>query len=287
MDRTSPANRTGHAGHDELLIARLFGGDVDEGERARAIDLMTDCRECATLFADLGAIAEATAAMPVPARARDFRLTEADAARLSRKRRRLPAIFGPGLRRSLGGSLAALGMVGVILTGAVTLFGGSAGSSLADLQSTNGQAAALDASSAGSSTYGGTGVVPMAAASAAFGAATAGPVGSPLPSAVPAAPSAADANCGSGGCTRNGSTLAPGVAGASTPAGKQFDGGSPEAQSGAGGEAGGQNPVGITSADRNGFDARLVWLLGFGLLFAIGLAIALLPRGRRGRGGSA
>src|ERR1035437_1084738 len=285
MDRTSPANRTGragHAAHDELLITRLFGGDVDEGERARAIDLMTDCRECTTLFADLGAIAEATAAMPVPARARDFRLTEADAARLSRKRRWLPAIFGPGLRRSLGGSLAALGLVGVTLTGAVSLFGGSGGSSLADLQVTNGQATALDASAAGSSAYSGTGEGPIAAASVLFAAQTAGPAGSPLTPALPAAPSAADANCGSGGCTGNGSTLAPGVAGASAAAGKQFDGASPQAQSRSGGEGAGQNPVGIASAEMNGFDARLVWLLGFGLLFAIGLAIALLPRGRRG-----
>src|ERR1035437_9593595 len=78
MDRTPAAT---HAGHDEMLIVRLYGGDVDESERARALDLMVDCRECANLFADLGAIAEASAAMPVPPRPRDFALTDKDAPR--------------------------------------------------------------------------------------------------------------------------------------------------------------------------------------------------------------
>ena len=29
---------TPHAAHDELLLARLYGGDVDERDRARALD---------------------------------------------------------------------------------------------------------------------------------------------------------------------------------------------------------------------------------------------------------
>lgn len=273
MDRSVTA---AHASHDELLIARLFGADVDEGERARAVDLIADCRECATLFADLGAIAAATAALPVPSRPRDFRLTEGDAARLGRGRRLWPAFFGPGLRRSLGGSLAALGLVGAILTGAVSLFGGSMSSSTSALQNADGQAAALDASTAGSSAYGGTGQGPIVAA-------TAGPAGTAASAGVPAASTATDVSCGSVDCSRSGGTLAPGVAQASSGAGKQFSGASP----GAGAEGAGQNPVGIASADQNEFDARLVWLVGFGLLFAVGLAIMLLPRRPRRRGGAA
>ena len=79
MDRTPLA---AHAAHDELLIARLFGGDVSDVERASALDLMGECDECAALFVDLGDIAAATEALPVPARPRDFSLTAADAARL-------------------------------------------------------------------------------------------------------------------------------------------------------------------------------------------------------------
>ena len=54
MDRTaSPA----HAAHDELLIARLFGGEVGNSEREHAVELMAKCPDCAALFADLGSIA--------------------------------------------------------------------------------------------------------------------------------------------------------------------------------------------------------------------------------------
>src|ERR1035437_9726504 len=145
MDRTPAAT---HAGHDEMLIVRLYGGDVDEAERARALDLMADCRECANLFADLGAIAEASAAMPVPPRARDFALTDKDAARLSPERRAWrPAIFGAGLRPSLRGSFAALGLAGALMTGAVSLLGGlgTATSSLASTDARLGAAAASNA----------------------------------------------------------------------------------------------------------------------------------------------
>jgi hypothetical protein len=55
--------------------------------------------------------------------------------------------------------------------------------------------------------------------------------------------------------------------------------GVPEAGSGAGsGSAAGQGSI----ANGGGTDARLVWLAGFGLLFAVGLVIILVPwLGRR------
>ena len=48
---------TPHAAHDELLIARLFGADVDDRERTLAQEQIAGCEDCAALFADLGSIA--------------------------------------------------------------------------------------------------------------------------------------------------------------------------------------------------------------------------------------
>jgi hypothetical protein len=114
---------TPHATHDELLLARLYGGDLDERDRARALDLVAACEECAGLFADLGAIATATAAMAVPPRPRGFTLSEADAARLRRRSNggSLRGLFG--WTRALGGSMAAIGLVGVVALGVISAFG--------------------------------------------------------------------------------------------------------------------------------------------------------------------
>ena len=70
--------------HDETLIARLAVDDLADRRARRPARprLVADCPACAELLADLRAIAAATAALPAPRRTRDFRLTEADAARL-------------------------------------------------------------------------------------------------------------------------------------------------------------------------------------------------------------
>ena len=115
-----PGPATAHANHDESLVVRLYGNDVDSEERSRALDLLAGCEECAALFADLGQIASATAALPVPERPRDFMLTPADAARL---RASMPAHRPSrwfGLTRQLGGAFAALGLAGVLISGALT-----------------------------------------------------------------------------------------------------------------------------------------------------------------------
>src|ERR1035437_9866262 len=109
MDRTAT-----HSNHDELLIVRLFGGDVDDPERARALDQLGQCDDCATLFADLRATADATAALPIPARPRDFVLTEADATRLRRARRGLGFLSVLRRTRAIGGGLVGLGVGGVV-----------------------------------------------------------------------------------------------------------------------------------------------------------------------------
>src|ERR1035437_831701 len=93
-----PGSSTAHASHDESLVVRLFGYDVDPAERSRALDLVAGCEECAALYADLGSIATATSALPAPARPRDFTLTPADAARLRPHR--------PAGRGARGGAVA-------------------------------------------------------------------------------------------------------------------------------------------------------------------------------------
>ena len=109
---------TSHATHDELLLARLYGDDVTPAERAMATAQITACPDCAAFFADLGAIATATRALPVPARPRDFTLSAADAARL---RPRAGALAGwLGRTRALGTSLTAVGLAGVVLVGALS-----------------------------------------------------------------------------------------------------------------------------------------------------------------------
>jgi hypothetical protein len=109
-----------HDTHDRELIAAHAAGDLDGRDLATAAELLASCTGCAQLHADLRAIAAATATVPARPRTRDFRLTEADAARLRPGGwRRLAAAFaGPrlGFTAPLGGGLAALGLAGLLLT---------------------------------------------------------------------------------------------------------------------------------------------------------------------------
>jgi anti-sigma factor RsiW len=273
MDRTTP---TTHAGHDELLVARLYGGDMDASERDRALDQLADCPDCAALFADLGAIALATAALPVPRRPRDFTLTASDAARLGAGRRRPPSFLRPELRRSFGGVLAALGLVGVVLTGGFSAFGGAAGTTSSDQSNRNSLAA--DQAAAGGFASLAAAPQPAASAAATAGAVSVfGPLDSPP---IPAAASSA------GVITNDGQ----GPISPPEPSGlKAVTTGNPEfaQQGGSGSGADGHTETSeSTSPFSSGMDARVVWLVGFALLFGIGLAILLLPSliRRRGRG---
>jgi hypothetical protein len=116
------SGRQAHEGHDELLIARLYGDDLDVAERELARGMVADCADCSALLADMGAIAAANREFVAPRRSRDFTLTEADAARLSRPRViGLREVFDPrriaalGLRRSLGAGMATLGIAGIVM----------------------------------------------------------------------------------------------------------------------------------------------------------------------------
>jgi hypothetical protein len=129
--------RSLHDAHDLEFVARAAAGDLAAGEEITAHERLAACETCAALAADLRAIAAATRKLgPAATRAastaapRDFRLTEADAARL--RRRGFPGAGG-GLAwtarqaRGFGGALATLGLVGLLVAaGLPALVGGAA-----------------------------------------------------------------------------------------------------------------------------------------------------------------
>lgn len=120
-DRGPSADGLAHTGadHDESLIAGLAAGDLDQREAAEARALAAACPACARLEADISSIMAATTALQAPKRSRDFRLTEADAARLRPTgwRRILEPFARPRLAftRPLAGGLVTLGIAGLIL----------------------------------------------------------------------------------------------------------------------------------------------------------------------------
>ena len=111
----SPA--TAAAEHATLVVA-LDAGDLAGADRDRALALAAACAGCASLLGDLAAIRAATAALPAPARRRDYRLTDADAARLrpSPWRRLVHWLGAPqSTVRPFAGALATLGIAGLLL----------------------------------------------------------------------------------------------------------------------------------------------------------------------------
>ena len=276
MDSTSPA---AHATHDESLIARLYGGDLAGAERTRALDLVSECPECESLLADFGAIAEATAALPVPPRLRDFSLTEADASRLRRKTPVRSRILRLGLRRSIGGSLAALGIFGVMLTATTAILGGAA-------NTTSGYA--FSPERPGATPVPGAVVLATAADSVSnsgpAGVATAGPAATVANDATSQAPAMSAAGVLSG--TASSRTL---EASASASAGlHDLAAASAAVPQGESGSLSGATKSGqSTGPSSTGIDVRLVGLIGFASLFIVGLALAILPVRRRGRDRSA
>jgi hypothetical protein len=107
--------------HDPLLVAAYAAGDAEGDGLDRARELVATCTECAVLHHDLRAIAAAMPATPAPARTRDFRLSPEQAAQLRPAgwRRLLAPLAGPrfAFAAPLGGSLAALGIAGILVAG--------------------------------------------------------------------------------------------------------------------------------------------------------------------------
>jgi hypothetical protein len=121
--------------HDETLVARLFADDLAGREADAARALVAECPACAALLADLRALASATTALPATRRPRDFRLTQADAARLRPGgwRQFLRRFGDPDLSftRPLAMGLTTLGIAGLLLTALPGGFGfGSGGASI-------------------------------------------------------------------------------------------------------------------------------------------------------------
>lgn len=123
-----------HATHDRLAIAALAAGDARGADAERATDLVQRCDACRILHDDLRSLAVATRTLPAAARPtdRDFRLSAADAVRLSRRGwlRRLLRPLGSARGARLqpaAGALVALGLAVVVLSGPSVLQLGSAG----------------------------------------------------------------------------------------------------------------------------------------------------------------
>ncbi|MGA3058111.1 MAG: hypothetical protein ABSE70_08800 [Candidatus Limnocylindrales bacterium] len=272
MPKTAAA---AHAGHDELLIARLYGSDADDRERARALELVDGCNECAALYADLGAIAKATTALPVPARPRDFALTGEDAARLRPRRRGWARLLGVGRRRSFGGALVAIGFSGLVLTGALSMFGTVATSASLDTGMPGERIAAQAPAASAAQNFSASSAIPSPAATA--GPAQPDTSGSFAPGSTqsgvgtessPAIPSAQDfgplsSGAPEKGATPNASALAGGGAAdmsiSSTPPNEQR----------------------AAATSQSGIDWMLLVLAGSGLLLALGLVTLLAPAIRR------
>jgi anti-sigma factor RsiW len=254
MERTNDS----HSRHDELLIARLFGGDVSDRERTRALGLVGECHECADLFADIGATADAIVAMPVAARPRDFTLSEADAARVGMARRRLslPGVFRPA--RALGRSMVALGLIGVVATGSLSLLGKT---ETGNYSGPNSVPALAVGSAAAENDYAvATGAQAPGESAGSKGQITAD--GTSEPKAGETARNVPPTPASSGPAVEAMTSPVPSVP-ASQPA---FDAGGTDGSTSA------------TNAATGGMDARLFLVAGFGLLFVAGLLVLALPR---------
>lgn len=132
-----------HNTHDPEIVARAAAADLASDEAMAARDLLASCSACAGLAADLGAIIAATrdlgpamAGATAPPAPRDFCLTEADAARLRRRGFLDLGGLRTGLQgrvRAFGGALAALGLVGLLVSaGTPSLFLGAGGAATSE-----------------------------------------------------------------------------------------------------------------------------------------------------------
>lgn len=167
------------ADHAELIVA-LDAGDLGGPDLDRARALSASCAGCAALLADLAAIRGALPALPVPPRRRDYRLTDADAARLRPTgwRRALEWLAAPrSAVRPLATGLATLGVVGLLLTAGLPGFGG--GAAMAPVDTERVEAPAAGGAAQGDE-YTMTGPAPA-------------PTGAPAPAATDAPPPGATA----------------------------------------------------------------------------------------------
>jgi hypothetical protein len=121
-----------HAAHDLSLIAAMAARtpDLTDAQVRAAHDLLASCDACTTLLTDLVVLQTAMPTTSTPARPRDFSLTPADAARLSRGGwRRFLGLVGSArdnVTRPLAFGFTSLGVAGLLLAGLSTLSLGGA-----------------------------------------------------------------------------------------------------------------------------------------------------------------
>lgn len=258
-----------HRAHDPMLVAGLLDRSSTDPERGRAEALVASCGDCAALHRDLVTLREATRALPVPRRTRDFTITAQDAARLRRTGwRRIVAVFGStrdAFSRPLAIGLTTIGLAGLLVT---TVPGALPGSTSTASLPTLGQPAGDAGAGANSESLGGSKEAPGASAA---------------PSAP--GPAAAALTAPSPGPTDARAPLAP--SGAPEPSGESFDTyvGAPAASQGAAAIA----PAPSLSSERQGADRTTVTsipqpaslehvatVLLAGLLLAAGIGLFVL-----------
>lgn len=111
---------TEHSDHDALLVAQFVAGDPLDGDQQRQAQmLVSSCRDCDALAADLRAVTAAVAWEPVPPRRRDFRIVPEQAERLqgnafSRLLRRLSLPRARALQPVAAGAMS-LGLALVVV----------------------------------------------------------------------------------------------------------------------------------------------------------------------------
>src|SRR4051794_25019307 len=173
MPDAPDVRRTSHDRHDTMLVAAFAADDLAGTERDQAIALTRTCPECATLHADLVAIARATATLPPPIAPSglDFRLSPQQAARLRRTgwRAFIPSVSpGSVLTRPLGVGLATFGLIGLLVgnLGFGSLGGSAASAPFGAAGATSAPADSLSRDIQGESSTGGQGAAVPAASAA-------------------------------------------------------------------------------------------------------------------------
>ena len=292
-----------------VLIVALDADDLEGLERRRAEDLAGACPGCASLLADLAILRTATAQLSALPRTRDYRLTDADAERLrpSAWRQIIAWLGSPrSTVRPLAGGLAALGIVGLLLTTAPGIFGGSATS----LSTAGAPVAAPSTGTSGGGSPEGSpvlGVAPNAAAgpgaaatappaaSPAFAAPEATPRGAalPLPSlaaaALPSAASSAGAQTGQVAPTAAagaGVVTGPAAPSAAPSTGSAATGAMDSgAKAGVPAASGGERNASLSPVTEAPAPDRTLPLLISLVLLAVGVALLLTNRMLRRRAG--
>jgi hypothetical protein len=222
MPNDSDVRVTSHERHDPMLVAALAAGDLAGTERDQAIALTQSCASCASLHADLLAIARATAAVPPPIAAprRDFRLSPAQAESLRRTgwRRLVPSIpLRTATTRRLGVGLATIGLAGLLIGNVPLSIGSSASAPAAAPVGGAGEAQAPQpaASQPAASTAGGSeSVAVRGSAGGASAAASAAPAATAqVPDTMGSPPSPSSGAAGYFGSNDAAASRGPAVAG--------------------------------------------------------------------------